>query len=410
MVFKQERFTNDFGEIADTILDESLEYMVDHSLYLFIPATYADASNRDVSDNIFSVVKDIQEKGSPIDNVVLGLDAAPQKRMFDEVKERFSEIPNSKVIWNDSPELKELYGEFQELDFPVFPGKGRNMWTALGHRYMEDRNSSFVIHDCDIKPQYYNEKTLLRLIAPILHPAFGEQDFSKAYYTRITPTDDGRFKLGGRATRMLVYPFLDAVKENYGNISKSILDYVDHLKSFKYPLSGEFAMRSNIANSLSVQPDWGLEIGTLNSLFMTRYRLAQVDLGFYDHKHSSISKDDPKTGLNKMAEEIVKTVFRKLYSLEENEVAGTKLFKQMHYDYEKFSSGILQKYKVLSASKDWFYDEVAETEAKKTFSDSIKRAYGRFTEQPEEVQPLPNWNQISHELRERLRDNVEKYN
>ncbi len=410
MVFKQERFTNDFGTIADSVLEESLEYMVDHPLYLFIPATYDDAANSTVSDNIFDNIKRIQGNNHPIDNIVVGLDAAPERKMFDEVKERLDDIPNSKVIWNDSPEIQALYEEFTEMGFPVKAGKGRNMWTGLGHRYMEDRNSSFLTHDCDIKPHCYDEKTILSLVAPILHPAFGEQDFSKAYYTRITPSEDGRMKLGGRATRILVYPFLDAVKENYGDISKSILDYVDHLKSFKYPLAGEFAMRANIASNLSIQPDWGLEIGTLNSLFQTRYKLAQVHLGEYDHKHSPVSRSDPHRGLNKMAEEIVKTVFRKLYSLEEEKITNPKLFRQMYYDYEKFSGEILQKYKVLSASNDWHYDEISEVEAKITFSEAIGRAYSAFVKEPEEVQPLPNWNQMSHDLRERLVESVEKYN
>lgn len=409
MVFRQERFTSDFDTISKNVLEESLEYMKTHPLYLFLPATYGDAKNEGVMDHILSVINKIQGNSASIDNIVLGLDAALEKSQFEEVKEKTKHIPNTTVIWNDAPEIQELYKEFQSQGLPTQKGKGRNMWTGLGYRFMMDRNSSFVIHDCDIKPDYYSSDFIISLITPILHPAFGEQDFTKAYYTRITPTGD-TFKLGGRATRLLVYPFLDAVHENYGKISKTILDYVDHLKSFKYPLSGEFAMRANLANSLTIQPDWGLEIGSLNSLFQTRYHLSQVDLGFYDHKHSPVSSGDSDKGLNKMAEDIVKTVFRKLYSLAEEEAMDRDAFSKMMYDYRKFTDNLIAKYKRVSASKGWQYDEVAEVEAKHVFRQAINRAYDRFKKDPEEVQSLPPWGSIAQEKRRILSEIIDHYN
>lgn len=409
MVFKQERFTDDFGKISTSMLEESFVYMKEHPLYLFLPATYEDAQNSDVMEHIFAVLNDVQANDASIDNIVLGLDAATEKKQFEEVKEKMKHIPNAKVIWNDAPEIQELYQEFQKQGLPTHSGKGRNMWTGLGYRYMTDRNSSFVTHDCDIKPDYYSREFIMSLITPILHPAFGEQDFTKAYYTRITPEGD-EFKMSGRATRLLVYPFLDAVHENYGKISKTILDYVDHLKSFKYPLSGEFAMRSNLANSLTIQPDWGLEIGSLNSLFQTRYHISQVDLGLYDHKHSSVSSDNPNGGLNKMAEDIVKTVFRKLYSLAEEAAMDKDAFGNMMYDYRKFADDLIMKYKRVSASKGMIYDEIAEVEAKHVFRKAIKRAYNNFIADPEEVQSLPPWGSISHSKRKELVQIVEQYN
>lgn len=409
MVFKQERFCVDFGEISDSVLDDSYKHMTDHPLYLFLPATMEDAQNDLVMGNIISVLKTIQEKDACIDNIVLGLDTAKEKSDFEKIKEKFKTVPNAKVIWNDSPEIKELYSEFKEQGLPTNPGKGRNMWTGLGYRYMTDRVSSFVIHDCDIKPEYYSDRFIMSLITPILNPAFGEQDFTKAYYTRITPDGD-KFKLGGRTTRLLVYPFLDALHENYGGDKKIILDYLDHMKSFKYPLSGEFAMRANLANSLTIQPDWGLEVGSLNSLFQTRYNLSQVNLGLYDHKHSPVSADNPSTGLNKMAEEIVKTTFRKLHSLSVVDSLSESDFDKTMYDYRKFASSLISKYKHVSASRGWNYDEAIEVSAKKTFDAAIQRGYKNFLAEPEEIQALPTWNSVSSEKRDRLVDIVDYYN
>jgi glucosyl-3-phosphoglycerate synthase len=408
MVFRQDRFTTDFGRVSNAAIEESFEHMKTHPLFLFLPATYADAQNSEVMDHILAVVNDIQANDASIDNIVLGLDAAKEKKQFEEVKEKLRHIPNAKIIWNNAPEIQELYQEFEEQGLPTHPGKGRNMWTGLGYRYMTDRDSSFVIHDCDIKPDYYSRDFVMSLITPILHPKFGEQHFTKAYYTRITPAGD-TFKLGGRATRLLVFPFLEAVRENYGKISKKILDYVDHLASFNYPLAGEFAMRSNLANSLQIQPDWGLEIGSLSSLFQTEH-LAQVDLGLYDHKHSEISEENPEKGLNKMAEDIVKTVFRKLYSLAEEEALDNTAFAGLMYDYKKYTDKYIAKYMNLSESKGWHYDEVAEVSAKHTFREAIQRAYDRFTADPEEVQSLPTWGTINHEKRKRLVEIVDHYN
>jgi glucosyl-3-phosphoglycerate synthase len=410
MVFKQERFTVDFGEISDDIITESYDYMRDHAIYLFLPATYEDATNQEVATNIISKIKNVQEKAeNSIDQIVLGLDSAPEKKQFDEIKEMFSDVPNSKVVWNDSPEIQKLYEEFKKQGLPVDNGKGRNMWTGLGYRYMTDRTSSFVIHDFDIKPEFYSEKFLMSLVTPILHPEFGEQDFTKAYYTRITPDNDG-FKLSGRTTRLLMYPFLDAIHENYGKHSKSIIDYVDLLRSFKYPLSGEFAMRSNLANSMTIQPDWGLEIGTLNSLHRTRYNLAQVNLGNYDHKHSELGKDNPESGLSRMATEIVKTIYRKLSSLTETDIIDDIEFKRTMYDYNKFAEDIIHKYKLISKTSGLNYDEAQEIVTKNSFMDAIKRGYDIFKKDREELQSLPTWNTISREQRKRLLEIVNKYN
>ncbi|MFW6231330.1 MAG: hypothetical protein ACOC32_04900 [Nanoarchaeota archaeon] len=414
MNFLQDRFTTNFGLIPYEVLQESPQYMKNHPLYLFVPATYGDATSGEVAENIFSTIQALQDRTESIDHIVLGLDAAEEQKQFEEIRERFKQIPNSTVIWNSAPEMLRLYEEFKEQEIPVSPGKGRNMWTGLGYRYMINRGSSFVIHDCDIKPKHYTEDTLLSLITPILHPEFGEQDFNKAYYRRITPHDkndpDSQLKLSGRVTRLLVSPFLDAVHENYGDISKTVLDYVDFLKAFKYPLSGEFAMRANLANTLEIQPDWGLEIGTLNSLFQRRSHLSQVDLGDYDHKHQDVEKNDPKKGLNRMAEDIVKTVFRKLYSLAEEESMDQEAYMYLMKDFQKFADQAIDDYKLYSKSRKFYFDEVAEIEAKHVFHDAIERAYRRFISQPEEVRPLPNWNQIPHKQRQELVDIIEYYN
>ena len=46
--------------------------------------------------------------------------------------------------------------------------------------------------------------------------------------------------MNGRVVRLLVFPLLNALEKTIG---KS--DYLDFMKSFKYPLAGEFSFRRN---------------------------------------------------------------------------------------------------------------------------------------------------------------------
>ncbi len=59
-------------------------------------------------------------------------------------------------------------------------------------------------------------------------------------------------------TRLLVSPLLIALKKVIGD-----RDYIDYLRAFRYPLSGEFAMRTAMLPDLRIPSDWGLEIGVL---------------------------------------------------------------------------------------------------------------------------------------------------
>ncbi|MBR9676148.1 hypothetical protein GOV05_04010 [Candidatus Woesearchaeota archaeon] len=410
MELNQDKFTTSLGKISEEKKLETLEYMKEHPIFLFLPATYEDATNKRVMGRIVKVIKNLQEKNNnPIDLIVLGLDAADTTEEFEEIKEMFSVIPNSMVIWNDSPRMQKLYSDLsRDLNLPLDPGKGRNMWTGLGYRFSAKRSSSFVLHDCDILPEYYDESILISLIAPLVHPEF-DNDFSKAYYVRLTKNKNDKFVLRGRVARLLVRPLLDALIRTYAD-NKIVRDYLEFLNSFKYPLSGEFGMRSNIASDLRVQPDWGLEISTLNNLFQKRYRVAQVDLGVYDHKHSDESPEDSSKGLNRMAEEITKTILRKMYGFVGKQVMDDTKFKQVLYDYQKYASRYVNQFATISANEGWTYNPIRERQRVDVFLEAIKRAYAAFAVNPEEIRPLILWDEVPRDYRRELRKIVEAQN
>ena len=60
-------------------------------------------------------------------------------------------------------------------------------------------------------------------------------------------------------------------------------EYLDFMKSFKYPLAGEFSFRSNLLSELRIPSDWGLEIGVLSEMQRnySSNRICQVSLEEY---------------------------------------------------------------------------------------------------------------------------------
>ena len=92
-------------------------------------------------------------------------------------------------------------------------------------------------------------------------------------------------------------------------------EYLDFMKSFRYPLAGEFSFRRNLLPRLRIPSDWGLEIGVLSEMQRNHAsnRICQVDLAQkYDHKHQDLSEYDDNSGLSRMSIDITKALIRKL--------------------------------------------------------------------------------------------------
>ena len=116
--------------------------------------------------------------------------------------------------------------------------------------------------------------------------------------------------MNGRVARLLVFPLLNALEKTIGNS-----DYINFMKSFKYPLAGEFSFRRNILPELRISSDWGIEIGILSEMQrnFSPQNICQVDLAdTYDHKHQSLSINNEKQGLSRMSIDIIKTFIKKL--------------------------------------------------------------------------------------------------
>jgi glucosyl-3-phosphoglycerate synthase len=265
---------------------------------------------------------------------------------------------------------------------PAEQGKGKNVWSSIGYLIGCQDSAVMAIHDCDILT--YTNELLARLIYPVANPTFPYQ-VAKGYYARI-----GDDKLNGRVTRLLVSPLLIALKRVVGD-----RDFLDYLRSFRYPLSGEFAMRTNILPDLRIPSDWGLEIGVLSEAWrnLAPKAVCQVEIAdAYDHKHQSLSAEDAATGLNRMSTDICKAIFRKLAA--DGTVFTTNVFRTLKATYYRSALDLLEAYYSDAQMNGLNVDRHSEEASIEMFAENIMRAGQTFLDNPHETPFIATWNRV----------------
>ncbi|MNI45446.1 Glucosyl-3-phosphoglycerate synthase [compost metagenome] len=333
---------------------------------------------------------------------MIGLDRANHQQ-FLHAKAFFSRLPQRhRILWNDGPRLTAIAEQLSAEGLaPNEPGKGRNVWFCVGYTLASRRSSCVALHDCDIVT--YDRRMLARLLYPVANPQF-HYDFCKGYYARVAGG-----KLNGRVGRLLVFPLLKSLQKVYGNS-----DFLDYLRSYRYPLSGEFAMRTHILNDLRIPSDWGLEIGVLSEIHRNTAtnRICQVDIAdHYDHKHQPMSEDDPNTGLQRMASDITKALYRKLA------IQGVPItsdsFRVLRATYYRTALDMIDAFEHDAKMNGLGFDRHSEESAVELFSRVISQAGHAFSENPGDKPFVPSWNRVQSafpDILQRLYDAVEQDN
>ncbi|MEL6572538.1 MAG: glycosyl transferase [Pseudomonadota bacterium] len=322
-------------------------------------------------------------KVSYLHRIIIGLDRANEEE-FRHAKTFFKDLnQNHIVIWNDSPRMKALGARLEENDLaPKEAGKGKNVWSSIGYLMSCGDSAVMALHDCDILT--YTNELLARLIYPVANPSFPYQ-VAKGFYARI-----GENKMNGRVTRLLVSPLLIALKRVIGD-----RDYLDYLRSFRYPLSGEFAMRTNILPDLRIPSDWGLEIGVLSEAWrnLAPKAVCQVEIADdYDHKHQELSPQDADAGLNRMSTDICKAIFRKLAA--DGTVFTPNVFRTLKATYYRSALDLLDAYYSDAKMNGLEVDRHKEERSIELFADSIMRAGHHFLDNPYETPFIPTWSRV----------------
>ncbi len=222
---------------------------------------------------------------------------------FRQAKEYFAVLPQDvRLVWIEGPRIQELLKLLVSQGVNVgLPGKGQSCWIAFGYVLARRRSKVIALHDCDIVT--YDRDYVARLCYPVVNPGLG-YEFCKGYYARVTD------RLHGRVTRLFISPMIRALQRLVG--PNPLLTFLD---SFRYPLAGEFAMVTDLAWTNRIPGDWGLEIGVLAEVYRNcaLRRVCQADLSDkYEHKHQTLSADNPNAGLHKMCVDISKALFRNL--------------------------------------------------------------------------------------------------
>ena len=195
----------------------------------------------------------------------------------------------------------------------------------------------------------------------------------------------------GRVSRLLVLPLLTALKQSVGPH-----DYLDFLGSFRYVLAGEFSMRAGVVNSLRIPSDWGLEIGILSEMYRrySNQRICQVDIAdCYDHKHQSLSENNPNAGLSKMSIDISKIIYRKLAT--HGITLTPEQFRTIKAAYYRRALDLIDNYSNDAAMNELTVDRHKEESTVELFAQNIMDAGDKFLSNPMETPFMPTWSRVA---------------
>jgi len=404
--FYQHRLITTLHQLADPSFNDQQEQLKEYTkekpITLVMPALYSE-----VEGPALPRILDHLEKVEFINEVVISMNGMNSDQ-FVKAKEFFSRLPQRHfIIWNDGPRVSEIYNELKEAQITEYiPGKGCNVWIAYGFILARGNAGIIAMHDSDILS--YHREMLAKLCMPTAHPGL-EYDYCKSYYGRVSD------RMYGRVTRLFVIPLLRALIKVYGN-----LRMLDYLEGFRYPLSGEFSISTELARRVGMPGDWGLEVGMLVEVYhnTTVKGICQVDLGSnFEHKHQHLGHqhDDPEPtvdkGLVKMAREIALSLFSSITS--EGVVMDTGSLKALRLTYERTAKELIQRYHDDSTVNGLNYYRHEEAEAVEAFSSSLNNAIQVFATEGYEARQIPNWNRTYSavpDLAGRLKEVIEADN
>ena len=389
---------HDFGTKSTKDIEKDLlKFSKERKMELILPSLYSELEG----DALPKIVSEIS-KVNYLSHIIIGLDRANKKqaekahKFFRKLKTPFS------ILWNDGPKLKKLHTELKKKDLaPNELGKGRNVWYCLGMCIARDEARSVALHDCDIKT--YDRRMLAKLFYPVVNPLFNFE-FCKGYYPRIA-----QGKMNGRVARLLVFPLITALEKTIGRS-----DYLEFMKSFKYPLAGEFSFRRNILPELRISSDWGIEVGVLSEMQrnFSPNNVCQVDLAdTYDHKHQELSISDDQKGLSRMSIDIIKTLIRKLAT--QGNSFSLETFRSLKATYYRSALDLIDTYRSDAEMNGLQFDSHTEEKAVELFALNIMKAGESFFKNPMDTPFIPTWSRVKSaipDFLERLKKAVDEDN
>ena len=370
-------------------LERELEVLSAHrKITLILPSLYSELEGPALAN----IVEELAGARF-IDHIVIGLDRANEEE-YRKARKFFSVLPQPhSILWNDGPRLRAIDDRLKAAGLsPEEPGKGRNVWFCIGYTLARRDSDVVALHDCDIVT--YSREMLARLVYPVANPSFSHL-FCKGFYARHA---DG--KMNGRVSRLLVSPLLLALQKTIGH-----RDYLTYLAAFRYPLAGEFAMRTAILPDIRIPSDWGLEIGVLSEVWrnLSTRLVCQVELSDdYDHKHQPLSEENPQDGLSRMSIDICKALYRKLAT--DGTIFSQETFRTIKATYYREALDMIEAYHNDARMNGLHLDRHSEERAVELFASNIVEAGQTFLDNPMETPFIPNWSRVQAADQDLMRD------
>ena len=169
-------------------------------------------------------------------------------------------------------------------------GKGENLWKAI----YQLKGDIIVYIDADIKN--IHPRFVYGLVAPLIYRP--EIHYSKAFYDRPLASSQGiRPSGGGRVTEILIRPLFSL--------------FFPELTALIQPLSGEYAVRRRVLESIPFPIGYGVETSHLIDVYHTwgLDAISQTDLDRRVHRNQ------PTRDLGRMAFGILQTFLKRVESL-----------------------------------------------------------------------------------------------
>jgi glucosyl-3-phosphoglycerate synthase len=154
---------------------------------------------------------------------------------------------------------------------PDDPGKGRAMRTAL------DVSTGDIVVFLDADVSNFDPRYITRLVGPLL--LHGDVALVKGFYERPLA---GRPSEGGRVTELVARPLIELLFPELGDV--------------RQPLAGETAAPRRVLDTVSLEPDYGVELGLLVDVARKfgAGSIGQVDLGVRVHRNRPLPELRPQ--------------------------------------------------------------------------------------------------------------------
>lgn len=366
----------------DDLIREMTRFSEQAGMTLILPCLYSE-----LETDAMQIIVEKLKSATYLDQIVVGLDRANAEQ-YKHAKKFFQDLPQPvRILWNEGPRLMAVHERLEKAGLARYElGKGRNVWFCLGYTLATGRSKVIGMHDCDIRT--YEPDLLPKLMFPVANPAL-DFKFSKGYYARVA---SGTLK--GRVCRLFVTPLVRALKVVVGDSP-----YLNYMDSFRYALSGEVALRSDVAMGLRVASDWGLEIGMLSEFYRNYAlsRIAQVDIArIYDHKHREFDPAIKDDGLGRMASDIAKSLFRKLAT--QGVVFTHETFRTLKATYYRMALDLIEQYRADALFNGLDINRDEEEKTVEVMSEVIMSAGAYYLENPLESPFIPSWQRVKSAL------------